>query len=81
MVDTRRYDLGRDVMGLGSLGSRVRSWDLRAFPLLFCENRRNENRDIVGRDARESRVKVVEGELPRISAQGYIIISKVKIYY
>ena len=32
-------------------------------------------------DARESRVEVVEGGFPRIIAQGYIIISKVKIQY
>ena len=29
-------------------------------------------------DARESRVEVVEGGFPRISARGHIIISKVK---
>ena len=32
-------------------------------------------------DAREGRVYVVEGGFPRISARGYIIISKVNIYY
>ena len=32
-------------------------------------------------DARESRVEVVEGGFPCISARGYIIISKVNIYY
>ena len=41
----------------------------------------NCNCDIVSRDAIESRVEVVEGEFPRISARGYIIISKVHIYY
>ena len=30
-------------------------------------------------DARKIRVEVVEGGFPRINAQGYIIISKVKI--
>ena len=30
-------------------------------------------------DARESRVEVIEGGFPRISARGYIIISKVEI--
>ena len=32
-------------------------------------------------DARESRVEVVEGGFPCISARGYIIISKANIYY
>ena len=51
------------------------------FPLFFFENGRNGNCEIVSRDARESRVEVVEGGVPRISARGYIIISKVYIYY
>ena len=52
------------------------------FPLFCCENGRNGNCEIVSGDARESRVEVVEGGVvPRISARGYIIISKVYIYY
>ena len=41
----------------------------------------NCNCDIVSRDVIESRVEVVEGGFPRISVQGYIIVSKVHIYY
>ena len=51
------------------------------FHLFRCENGRNGNSDIVSGDARESRLEVVERGFPRISARGYIIISKVKIYY
>ena len=49
---------------------------------LFCfRNRINGNFDIVSGDAIESQAEVVEGGFPCISARGYIIISKVYIYY
>ena len=59
--------------------------DLRAFDLVSlyaCPQKvRNDNSEIVSENARESRVIVVEGWFPHISALGSIIISKVNIYY
>ena len=51
------------------------------FPFFCCHA--CEKREFVGfsRDARESLVEVVEVWFPRIGARGYIIMSKVKIYY
>ena len=51
------------------------------FPLLCCHARKKWQLGGLSGDARESRVEVVEGGFPRISARGYIIISKVNIYY
>ena len=55
------------------------------FPLFcfpdFSRKVINCNCDIVSRDVRESLVEVVEGGFPCIIARGYIIISKVRIYY
>ena len=74
-----------NVSGVESLGSGALSWALRAFPLVALpaclQKVRNGNFDIVSGDARDSRVEVVERGFPRISARGYIIISKVNIYY
>ena len=43
---------GRDIMGVGRLGSGARSWDLHAFPLVILKNGENINCDIVSGDAR-----------------------------
>ena len=53
------------------------------FPLFCCCCQAYEKRQFGGLsgDARESRIEVVEGGFPRISVGGYIIISKVNIYY
>ena len=69
-------------------GGQVGEWialtgDVR-FPLLFFpawRKVRNDNCDQVceGRSIQRSRLKVDKGGFPRISVQGYIIISEVKI--
>ena len=74
-----------NVSGLGQLENGARLWVLRAFTLVMmsCLLAKINKWKFGGMsgDARESQVIVVEGGFPRISARGYIIISKVKIYY
>ena len=83
------------MVGGGRRGVMLRGWAgwgaerahglaMSSFPhiiLSFPQNVRNGNweRGCEGKYIRRSRVKVVEGGFPCISAQGYIIISKVKI--
>ena len=55
--------------------------DAAPFPLLFYCDCENFQFGGLNKDARESRVEVVEGGFPCISVQGYIIISKVRIFY
>ena len=71
---------GRDVAGVSTLGSEARSYGIcKTFPLFCCHACKKWQYRGLSRDLRESRVEVVEGGLPHISARGYIIISKVKI--
>ena len=50
------------------------------FHLLCCHACQKWQFGGLSGDARESRVEVVEEGFPHISARGYIIISKVKIF-
>ena len=79
-------------LGVVRLGRQSeRSWDLlRAFPLVLFVLPREKGRiygNLRSEDARgksiyeEVESTVVEEGSPRISARGYIIISKVRIYY
>ena len=52
-----------------------------AFTLFCCRACEKWQFGGLSGDVRESRVEVVEGGFPRISAREYIMISKVKIYY
>ena len=69
-------------------GGQVGDWSALTgaapFPLLYCpvwRKVRNKNcyRGCEGKLIQRSQFKVDEGGFPRISALGYIIISKVKI--
>ena len=71
---------GGGVAGVRSLGIRALLYGICApFHLFCCHACKKWQFRGLRRDAREIRVKVVEGGIPHISERGYIIISKVKI--
>ena len=73
----KKLEVGGGVMGLLWLGGVTHSWNLVSIPLVLSPKVRNWNCEKVCKikSIRRSLVEVVEGGFPRISAQGYVIIS------
>ena len=89
---SRRWG-GGECFGVGLVGGRSALIGAVTFPYFCCTIRKNDKwqlqgfhpkeieQECKGNSSRKSRVEVVEGAFPHISARGYRIISKVKKFH